>query len=144
MGTYREAIRVLGEMITVTTPPQPGEVPPQDQMYPQQPSAPPPAPPQSATTEERRPPLRRTRASATWVGVIIAALILIALLIFIVQNSGQVSVHFFGFRGRISLAVALLLAAIAGIVLVAIPGTVRIVQLRRAVRRQQAEAERRL
>jgi uncharacterized integral membrane protein len=65
--------------------------------------------------------------------------VLVALLIFIAQNSAQVSIHYFGFHGRISLAVALLLAAVAGILLVAIPGTVRIVQLRRTVRRQHQD-----
>jgi uncharacterized integral membrane protein len=44
-------------------------------------------------------------------------------------------VHYLGFHGRVPLGVALLLAAIAGLLLVSIPGTVRILQLRRAVKK---------
>jgi uncharacterized integral membrane protein len=79
--------------------------------------------------------VRRTRVSAWWAGLIIAAVILIALLIFIIQNSSRVSVQYLGAHGSVSLAVALLLAAIAGVLLVAIPGTARIVQLRRALKK---------
>jgi uncharacterized integral membrane protein len=61
--------------------------------------------------------------------------VLILLLIFILQNSRNVTIRFFGFRGELSLAVALLLSAVRGVLLVAIPGTGRILQLRRAVTR---------
>ena len=70
-----------------------------------------------------------------WVAIIVAALLMIALLIFIAQNSTSVMIHFLGFSGQISLAVALLLAAVGGVLLVAIPGTARIVQLRRALKK---------
>jgi uncharacterized integral membrane protein len=78
--------------------------------------------------------VRRTVSSALWVGLIGAALVLILLLIFIVQNSADVTVHYLGLHGRVPIAVALLLSAIAGLLLIAIPGTARIVQLRKAVR----------
>jgi uncharacterized integral membrane protein len=77
----------------------------------------------------------RTRTGGVWVGLTSAAAVLILLLIFILQNSHNVTVHFFGFHGKLSLAVALLLAAACGVLLVAIPGTGRIVQLRRAVKK---------
>lgn len=79
--------------------------------------------------------VRRTRMSSWWVGLIIAAVLLIALLIFIGQNSRTVTVHYLGLEGRASLAVMLLLAAVAGVLLVAIPGTARIMQLRRALKK---------
>jgi uncharacterized integral membrane protein len=44
-------------------------------------------------------------------------------------------VHFFGSNGHISEAVALLIAAVVGALLVAIPGSVRVVQLRGRLRR---------
>jgi uncharacterized integral membrane protein len=72
--------------------------------------------------------------SAVWVGLIVAAIVAIALLIFIAQNSASVSIHYLGARGRVSLAVALLLSAVAGLVIAAIPGTVRILQLRRSIK----------
>jgi uncharacterized integral membrane protein len=77
----------------------------------------------------------RTKTSAIWIGLIAAALVLIALLIFIAQNSNRVSVHYLGANGRVPLAVALLLSAIAGLLIAAIPGTVRILQLRRAIKK---------
>jgi uncharacterized integral membrane protein len=103
-------------------------------------------PPQPGTTDFTpagrisRKQVRPTRASTVWVGFIVAALLLIALLIFIVQNSKTVTIHYLGFDGRISLAVALLLAAIAGLLLAAIPGTTRIIQLRRAVKKNAVTA----
>jgi uncharacterized integral membrane protein len=79
--------------------------------------------------------VRTTRFSALWVGLIIAAILLIALLIFIAQNSQDVSIKYLGAHGRVPLAVALLLSAIAGLLLIAVPGTARILQLRRALRK---------
>lgn len=102
--------------------------------------------PQSAPTDSppagltRHGQVRPTRASAVWVGLIVAAVLLIALLIFIVQNSAAVTIHYLGFHGRVSLAIALLLAAIAGLLLVAIPGTTRIIQLRRALKKNVVAA----
>lgn len=55
--------------------------------------------------------------------MIVPALLLIALLIFIAQIFKQVAIHYLGFNGHVSLAVALLLAAVGGVLLVAIPGT---------------------
>jgi uncharacterized integral membrane protein len=55
--------------------------------------------------------------------------------VFILQNQISVTIRFLGFAGSVPVGVALLLAAIAGLLLVAIPGGVRIMQLRRAARR---------
>ena len=85
--------------------------------------------------------VKATRTSIVWVGLITSALVMIALLIFIAQNSASVTIHFLGFSGRISLAVALLLAAVGGVVLIAIPGTARIVQLRRALKKNAAASQ---
>jgi uncharacterized integral membrane protein len=84
--------------------------------------------------DERGRP-RGGKVSALWIGLIIAAILLILLLIFIAQNSKTVPIHFLGASGHISLAVALLLSAVVAALLVAIPGSVRIYQLRRLVRR---------
>jgi uncharacterized integral membrane protein len=87
-----------------------------------------PAPPDQVTV------VRRSRAGALWTGLIVAAVILVLLLIFIIQNSQTVEVSYFGLQGRLSLAVAILLGVAAGALLVVIPGTVRILQLRNRVR----------
>ena len=54
--------------------------------------------------------------------------------IFIVQNSQEVSIHFVTARGHLSLAVAMLFAAVAGVLLVAIPSGFRMLQLRKSHR----------
>jgi hypothetical protein len=57
---------------------------------------------------------------------------LLLLLVFILQNGNPVQISFFALEGVLPVGVALLLAAIAGVLLVAIPGSLRIMQLRRA------------
>ena len=81
------------------------------------------------------PVIRPTRISGTWVAVIVAAVVLIFLLIFILQNLTTVTVNFLGFSGSLPLGVAMLFAAIGGAILVALVGTARILQLRRFARR---------
>ena len=65
--------------------------------------------------------------------------ILIVVLIFIIQNTHAVNIIFLGAHLRLSLAVALLLAAIAGALLMAAAGTARITQLRLALRRTRRQ-----
>lgn len=68
------------------------------------------------------------------------AVVLLLLLIFILENGQQVDIAFFGAHGHIPLGVALLLAAILGGLLVAIPTAARIMQLRMATRRHSRAA----
>ena len=79
--------------------------------------------------------VKRSRTGVVWVGLIFAALVLLFLLVFILQNDAPVQISFFALEGVLPSGVALLLAAIAGILLGAIPGSLRIFQLRRAARR---------
>lgn len=79
--------------------------------------------------------VRATKVSGVWIGLIATALFVILLIIFIAQNSRRVTIHFFGWQGQFSLALAILLAAVVGVLLVAIPGSLRIMQLRRSLRR---------
>ena len=74
--------------------------------------------------------------SDTWQLVVNTATSVVTfLMVFIIQNSQSVNISFFGAHGHLSLGVAMLLAAIGGVLLVAIPGYGRILQLRRALRR---------
>ena len=82
----------------------------------------------------RRPP--RTRWGTTWVMLLTATLVLLLLLVFILQNQQRADVSFLGAHGHLPIGVALLLAAVFGVLLVALPGTARIVQLRMASRRR--------
>jgi uncharacterized integral membrane protein len=81
--------------------------------------------------------VRGTRTGRIWVGVCAAALITVALIIFMVQNTHTVQVTFLGMTGSTSLALMLLIAAVGGILLTLILGSARIVQLRHAVRKRR-------
>jgi len=96
----------------------------------------------SATNQQssQLPPnhkVRRTRLGGVWTAVALFAIILVLLLIFILENGHRVQISFLGAHGHLPLGVALLLAAVLGILLVVIPGTGRIVQLRRTARRHR-------
>lgn len=75
------------------------------------------------------------RISGAWVALTLSAVVLIFLLIFIVQNNVDVPIRFLGMAGTLPLGVALLFAAALGVLLVAVPGYGRILQLRRALRK---------
>jgi putative membrane protein len=78
-----------------------------------------------------------SRIGTARTALIAGALVLIVVLIFIIENAHTVTITFFGAHLRISLAVALLLAAIAGALIMAAAGTARITQLRMSMRRNR-------
>ncbi len=80
--------------------------------------------------------IRRSRVGAVRISLIGSLVVLVLLLVFILQNGRTVKVSFLGASGHMPLGVAMLFAAIAGALLLAIPGTARIVQLRHRARRQ--------
>lgn len=98
------------------------------------------ASPDTGTQEQRdehRPdPLRSSLTAKAWFGIIALTVVLVLLIIFIAQNTGKVTVKFLGWDGRTPLAVALLIATVAGLFLATMAGTLRIWQLRRRVRRE--------
>jgi uncharacterized integral membrane protein len=81
--------------------------------------------------------IKRTRTGGIWVAAALFALMLLLLLIFILENGQRASISFFGAHGHLPLGVALLLAAVIGVLLVVLPGTGRIIQLRVAARRHR-------
>lgn len=85
-----------------------------------------------------RPDIPHTRTSRAWTSLVLFSVVLIILLIFILQNLDDVKVSFLGLSGTLPLAVAMLFSAVAGALLVAIPGVGRMIQLRRTVRRVAA------
>jgi len=115
---------------TTLPPPSPnGDAPPA-------PAPPAPAQPASASPTPRRGRLG-SRIGTARTALIAGALVLIVVLIFIIENAHAVTITFFGAHLRISLAVALLLAAIAGALIMAAAGTARITQLRMTMRRNR-------
>ena len=95
------------------------------------------SPPPPATPPPASAPRMRTRISGIRTGLIAGFVGLIVVMIFIIQNAHAVDISFFGAHLHLSLAVALLLAAIAGALLMAAVGTARITQLRRIMRRDR-------
>ena len=94
----------------------------------------------NASKPEQLPPqhvVKRTRMGGVWFAAVAFAVVLVLLLIFILENSQKVDISFFGAHGHLPLGVALLFAAVLGILLVVIPGTARIIQLRMTARRHQ-------
>ena len=98
------------------------------------------APPPPAAPQAPRPGRSHTRISGLRTGLIAGFAILIVVMIFIIQNTHAVNISFLGAHLHLSLAVALLLAAIAGALLMAAAGTARITQLRRIMRRDRRKA----
>jgi uncharacterized integral membrane protein len=76
-----------------------------------------------------------TRAAALWSALIVGFLILILLLVFIMQNTDSTTIHFFGWEWNLPVGVAILLAAVCGGLLTVAVGTARIIQLRRAAKK---------
>ena len=74
-------------------------------------------------------------------GLIAGILGLVVVMIFIIQNAHAVNISFLGAHLRLSLAVALLIAAIAGALVMAAAGTARITQLRRIMRRDRRQPQ---
>src|SRR6266545_1805283 len=74
----------------------------------------------------------RSRMGGVWVALVVAAFVFLLLLIFILQNGQRAQVSFLGAHGHLPMGVALL---------VALPGTARIIQLRMLGRRRGARVE---
>jgi uncharacterized integral membrane protein len=76
-----------------------------------------------------------TRTAALWSALIVGFVILILLLVFIMQNTDSATVHFIAWEWNLPIGVGVLLAAVSGGVLTFAAGTARILQLRRAAKR---------
>ena len=89
-----------------------------------------PSGPPNMTAPSPGSPTGRTRISGIWVGVIAGVVVLVLDLVFIIQNSQSVKVSFFSGSVNMPLGVALLLAAVGGVLLAGIVTSLRIWQLR--------------
>ena len=98
------------------------------------------APAPAPAAEDYPVPTARTRFGGLWIVLISGTVVLILLLVFILQNSQRVEVHIYGGHWNAPLGVALLMASALGVLLVVVPGTGRIIQLRRAALRAHRRA----
>ncbi|MEJ6548212.1 lipopolysaccharide assembly protein LapA domain-containing protein [Corynebacterium sp. USCH3] len=80
-----------------------------------------------------KPTVAGSIAGSTWVGLTIGAVILILLLVFILQNQESVQLQMFIWQWNFPIGVGMLIAAIAGALVMACVGAVRILQLRRQI-----------
>ncbi len=94
--------------------------------------------PPSTEQPPDEPTVPRTRTAGLWIASVLFAAVLLVLLVFILQNPQRAEISFFGAHANPPVGVALLLAAVFGVLLVALPGTARIVQLRLLARRRAA------
>lgn len=99
------------------------------------------APPDVPVARGRDPlALEHTKLGDLWVMLSFGAVILILLLVFVLQNGQRVEVHLYGAHWNAPVGVALLMAAAFGVLLVVVPGTGRIIQLKRAARRTNSRS----
>lgn len=96
---------------------------------------PPPGPDLLPPAKPEHPQVARTRTSAVWMGIWAGVVVLVLLIVFIAQNTADVRISFFTLEGSIPLALALLIAGVAGAVIAGAVAAFRILQLRRQVRR---------
>lgn len=82
------------------------------------------------TDDVREKPGGSRTNAAMWFAIL-GGLILAVLLVFVLQNLDRVQIDFLGLQGDVPVGVALLLAAIAGGLIVGIAAGARILQLRR-------------
>ena len=78
-----------------------------------------------------------TRTSMVWTMVGIGVVLLVAILVFILQNGQRVRMRFLMVDGTLQLGVALLFAALLGALLVLVAGAARVLQLRVVSRRHR-------
>jgi uncharacterized integral membrane protein len=92
-----------------------------------------------AHAEPTRPEhtIEATRTSMVWTMVGIGVVLLVAILVFILQNGQRVQVRFLMMNGTLPLGVGLLFAALLGALLVLVAGAARVLQLRVVARRHR-------
>jgi uncharacterized integral membrane protein len=78
-----------------------------------------------------------TRTSRVWLGSVFGLVVLIAILIFILQNLASVVIHFPAASAKMPIGVAILFGVILGGLFVFLLGLARVVQLRNNIRRSR-------
>lgn len=78
-----------------------------------------------------------SRTGMVWMAVCGAALLAVALIVFLVQNTQSTAISFLWMTTNAPLSLALLITAVGSVVLTLILGSVRIIQLRHQVRAEQ-------
>lgn len=91
--------------------------------------------PPTAPKSAGKPKVNSSFAAGTWIALIAGALLLILLLVFIVQNQTSTTVDFLSWQFTLPMRVWVLGSSIAGALIMAIVGGVRMFELRRQVKK---------
>ncbi|MGO2586102.1 MAG: lipopolysaccharide assembly protein LapA domain-containing protein [Brachybacterium tyrofermentans] len=81
------------------------------------------------------------KTAGLWISLILGAIVLVLLLIFVIQNSQSASFEYFSATFDLPLGVAMLLAAIAGALVMALVGSVRMFQMSWTIRKMRKQQE---
>ena len=81
------------------------------------------------------------KTAAIWLSLILGAIVLILLLIFVIQNNVTATFQYFNAEFDLPLGVAMLLAAIAGALVMALVGSVRMIQMGLTIRKLRRQLE---
>lgn len=95
--------------------------------------------PQTATDPALDGHQKQGVSGAAWTALILGLLILILLLVFILQNNVPADFNYLGWQFSIPLGVAMLLAAVAGALIMGLVGSVRLFKLGHRVRKLEKE-----
>lgn len=85
---------------------------------------------------------KSSTTAGLWVALILGALLLILLLVFVVQNNTPASFQYFQWSFTLPLGVAMLVAAVAGALIMAAVGSVRMMQMSWQLRKYRKQQER--
>ncbi|HME47383.1 LapA family protein [Mycobacterium sp.] len=103
------------------------------QVPPEQPSTPAEAAPVPAPPAKSAVPF--TRVAAAWWALAVGLLILIVLLVFIAQNTDSITIRFLAWQWSSPKGISFLMAAVGGALITVLAGTARMVQMRRAAKK---------
>ncbi|WP_114855484.1 lipopolysaccharide assembly LapA domain-containing protein [Brachybacterium sp. YJGR34] len=78
---------------------------------------------------------RGGKTAGLWISMILGAIVLVLLLIFVIQNGQTASFEYFAATFELPLGVAMLFAAIAGALVMALVGSVRMIQMSWTIRK---------
>ena len=95
-----------------------------------------------AVDPELDAPAGRGVSGTVWAALILGVIVLVLLLVFIVQNNVSTSFEYMAWSFTLPLGVAMLLSAIAGALIMALVGSVRMFALSHRLRKLERERER--
>lgn len=90
-----------------------------------------PSPTENPTTPQKH----HSRVGVTWLSLGVFVIILLLLVIFILQNNNDVPIKYFGWNGSVPFGVSIVLSALVGAILTLLIGSIRILQLKMAAKK---------